>query len=350
MNRIPFLLVALLLSLAAQAQTVSYFRVPDVTGGIISGPDGNLWVSTSQTITKMTPLGHRTQYPLPDGVGRAITLGPDGRIWLGSGSRLFAVTTEGGVTQFPLPAGISALSITTGSDGHLWFGYGGGVGRMTTAGEVTLFPVPGIQVHDLTTGPDGNVWFVEYPFTRVGRITPAGVIDHFNVPPCCAGSVRIAVGGDGGIWVSFNQGQSLARFSTDGTATIHPVGRPVSAVAAGPGAAVWFATEFNNEIGRILGDGRVETILLNSEVWFADALVAGSDGNLWATLEDPGFVCIPIGECPPPPTPLSIARVNLAAVVHGTTDVPALSPLMLGVLAIVLGGAAWLVLGARGGS
>jgi streptogramin lyase len=350
MKRAPFLLVALLLSVAAHAQTVSYFRVPNVTGGIITGPDGNLWISTWQTLTKMTPLGHRTEYPMPDGVGRPITSGPDGRIWLGSGARILAVTTDGVVTEFPLPAGKSVLSLTTGSDGHLWFGYGGGVGRMSTAGEVTLFPLPGLQVHDLTTGPDGNVWFVEFPFTRVGRITPDGVIDHFDVPPCCAGSVRIAAGGDGGIWVSFNQGQSLARFSTDGTATIHPVGRPVAAVAAGPGAAIWFATEFENEIGRILADGRVETIPLNSEVWFANALVAGPDGNLWATLEDPGVGCTGIGECPEPPTRLSVARVNLAAPVHGTTDVPALSPLMLGILAIVLGGAAWFVLGARGSS
>jgi hypothetical protein len=71
---------------------------------------------------------------------------------------------------------------------------------------------------------------------------------------------------------------------------------------------------------------------------------------MWMTLREHEPLCIPV--CPPPNPipPLGIARVNLAAAAHGATDVPALSPLMLGVLAIVLAGAAWLVLGARGSS
>jgi streptogramin lyase len=74
-----------------------------------------------------------------------IISGPDGAIWLADGSRILRATTAGVVTEFPtgLPSTDQAEAITAGPDGNLWFTAGLVIGRITPSGSVTVFPLPG---------------------------------------------------------------------------------------------------------------------------------------------------------------------------------------------------------------
>lgn len=326
---------ALLLSLvllagsAPAAPTITYFRMPGVFAGIKAGPDGNLWVPTSSGIGVVTPAGGMTMHTVPDGVIDLVA-GPDGRMWYAvwTKARIGAMTIAGVSTEYPLRVGTVVNELTVGADGAIWFGYydvptsSSGVGRITTTGDATYYPVVApAQVLDLEVGRDGNIWFPEYPQNRIGRITPAGVMTHFETyPATCCSPVSIARGADGELWIAFNQGRQIARVLMNGTLkVVYPVGdgssytgRPMT-VESGPNALIWFTTESTSQIGRLREDGSVELINFSSGVPGAKGAVAGPDGNLWVTLRAPSYGCT--WECPPPdPTPpLAVARVNLVA-------------------------------------
>ena len=111
------------------------------------------------------------------------------------------------VTSFPIPVVgiVQPDGITEGPDGDLWFTETAAdkIGRVTTAGVVTHFPLPPIPIPvgtqtnpgsppgpvAITVGPDGALWFVGVP-GAVGRINTAGVVTEFPVPdvPPPAGS------------------------------------------------------------------------------------------------------------------------------------------------------------------
>lgn len=340
-----------LAGIAHGAPTITYFRMRGVfTGGIAAGPDGKLWVPTSSGIVTMTPpSGDMTLHPTPDGVPDIIA-GPDGRMWhtVYLKSRIGAMTTAGVDTEYPLAAGISVSKLAAGADGAIWFGYfstsNRGVGRITTSGEVTYYQVAApAQVRDLELGPDGNIWFAEYPLNRIGRITPAGVITHFETyPAACCGPVSIARGADGELWLAFNSSRAIAHVLMNGTLeVVYPVGtgssydgRPMT-VQSGPDARIWFTTELSKQIGRLNTDGSVELFDMPSDVSAVLGAVAGPDGNLWATLQPPAYGCI--WECPPPaPTlpPLAVARINLIA--PASTSIPTMSGVALAIMVVAL--------------
>ena len=64
----------------------------------------------------------------------------------------------------------------------------------------------------IALGPDGACWFVENPGNRIGRITPAGVIQEY-VPPNAASLLRgIALGPDGALWFTEDDRIGARRF------------------------------------------------------------------------------------------------------------------------------------------
>ncbi|HEX8198968.1 MAG TPA: hypothetical protein VF590_00670, partial [Isosphaeraceae bacterium] len=192
-----------------------------------------------------------------------------------------------------------------GPDGNLWFPEFDGagaiaskIGRITPAGVVTEFPIPpsfnqssdsGVNfVHNIAAGPDGNLWYVteenvgleDLPVFRgkIGRITPAGKVTEFLLRR--AGIRRRED--------DFDQFPDYFR---------------ADAIAAGPDGNLWF-TEHSDEItriGRITPAGRItEYTLPNDAASFPNALAlaiaAGPDGNLWFSLADHNFDIGPFPE------------------------------------------------------
>src|SRR5215472_7755125 len=66
-------------------------------------------------------------------------------------------------------------------------------------------PLPLTGESDIKPGPDGNIWFTAIgEASAIGRITPAGKVTTFQVPPTSYGYVEpesIAAGLDGDLWV-----------------------------------------------------------------------------------------------------------------------------------------------------
>ena len=203
------------------------FSILSALGGLAIGPNGNVWFTAYEddAIGRLTPRGKVTyfhdgitanpEHSVQGAVGpRGITKGPDGNMWFTEygADRIGRITPDGTITEFSIgitpPSGPAAAdfrdaaprSIVTGADGNLWFTEqtADRIGRITPDGTITEFgagitpspnqSLPGVhqyqlaQPGDITKGPDGNVWFVEQLASRVGRITPEGVITEFPVP------------------------------------------------------------------------------------------------------------------------------------------------------------------------
>jgi hypothetical protein len=149
----------------------------------------------------------------------------DGRVW--------RVTTAGVFTQFP---GFvrSPGDITVGPDGALWLtgseiiGPGDVIGRITISGDTSVYVLPlgedpasgqpvTLHPHSVTTGPDGALWFTAIDVNQLGRITTAGVITMYDLPPGTgeAGlTSSVTTGPDGALWVA--DVHAIVRASIDG--------------------------------------------------------------------------------------------------------------------------------------
>ena len=65
----------------------------------------------------------------------------------------------------------------------------------------------------ITAGPDGNMWFTEtLPNSKIGRITPAGVVAQFAVPTPQSSPLGITTGPDGNLWFIENHGNKIGLF------------------------------------------------------------------------------------------------------------------------------------------
>lgn len=308
---------------AASNAKVTAFPQPDVppTGGteqLIVGPDGTTWF-TGYYAETFSP-GEETHYfpqimriDARGQVGTVIqheradgfTIGPDGNVWLTQSRWVSRLTASGEITFFPLPDEQvgqhftqAAGPIVTGADGNLWFsGYravsvGGEarsvatIDRMTPSGTVTQFdlPGPGSFPTRLVLGADGNVWFTESSVDKVGRITPAGAIQMFRLPPNSR-PLEITLGADGNIWVTLQNGdlESLGRISPSGAFTEFTLdaGVHAGALTAGPDGRLWFASG-PGTIARMTPSGRLSLVKLPHATNVAD-IVAGPEGSVWYT-------------------------------------------------------------------
>jgi len=366
---------ALLLALPAAASAapvassaqVTAFPQPDVppTGGngpLILGPDGQAWFTGyySETYSPGEEAHYLPQVMRIDQQGQVgvvaqslradgFALGPDGNVWVTSTRWVSRVTADGETTTFPMPEEQvgqhftqAAGPIVAGSDGNLWLsGYRATsvdgearsvatIDRMTPSGEMTQFdlPGPGSFPTRLALGPDGNVWFTETQEDRVGRITPAGGIQMFQLP---AGTrpVEIVLGADGNLWVTEDKDDpaALGRIEPSGQFTEFPLepGIFAGALTAGPDGRLWFASG-PGSIARMTPSGRVSRVELPHATNVVD-IVAGSDGSVWYTAA-PEPPCAPrdsacgeggnyesgiVGRIAPAPLALEIDGGRLAA-------------------------------------
>src|SRR5437867_1624386 len=96
------------------------YTVVDIT----SGPDGNLWFTstyTNRVICKVSLLDHSiTEYPISSNNDpTTITRGPDGNLWFteAPANNIARITPAGDITEFSLPTpGAYPVGITTGPD------------------------------------------------------------------------------------------------------------------------------------------------------------------------------------------------------------------------------------------
>ncbi len=117
-----------------------------------------------------------------------------------------------------------------GSDGRtLWYTgkATGTIGKITPDGKVENFDLPtagSVPIY-IKAGPDGNMWFTELAGNMIGRITPAGNVKEFPIPTHNSRPIEIVAepGGGQAMWFTEEAGNRVGRISMDGTITEFPV-------------------------------------------------------------------------------------------------------------------------------
>jgi hypothetical protein len=87
------------------------------------------------------------------------------------------------------------------------------IGKITPAGVVTEYALPsGSQPYGITGGPDGNVWFTDNGTSELGRVTTAGVVTEYALP---SGSRPngITAGSDGNLWLADSGTNKISKIS-----------------------------------------------------------------------------------------------------------------------------------------
>jgi streptogramin lyase len=183
---------------------VEEFGVPAIPGDLAVGPEEGIWftglnASGAGTIFRLSTSGDLTgEYVVPIGV-------------------------EPDMPESSWPGGIAM-----GAEGDMWFSVGGSnkegdgfIGRVTPAGHIVEFPVPpyaaeygGVGGGSIARGADGAMWFTDVQYAPklaatglIGRIAPDGTVKEFAVPtgsqpnlPVVSYPIGIARGSDGNMW------------------------------------------------------------------------------------------------------------------------------------------------------
>jgi virginiamycin B lyase len=240
------------------------------TGGIVTGPDGNIWYSMAEGLGSLTPAGGfaTNGYGCPGPcLPTAVIAGPDHNLWFiasSNGPTYIGATASNylignDVTDtvlYCIPTGIRVDStyqppcqattdhapyqMTIGPDGNLWFTESAAnrIGRIMLTTSLPGAPPQTVSVSEycltpstqpppenttndpfgITAGPDGNVWFTEQIGHRIGRINPQnGEIRTFDIPTPdgepLSEPLGIVTGPDGRLWFT-GSGNAIWSIST----------------------------------------------------------------------------------------------------------------------------------------
>jgi len=103
----------------------------------------------------------------------------------------------------------------------------GTIGKISPDGKVENFDLPtagSVPIY-IKAGPDGNMWFTELAGNMIGRITPAGNVKEFSIPTHNSRPIEIVAepGGGQAMWFTEEAGNKVGRIGMDGTITEFPV-------------------------------------------------------------------------------------------------------------------------------
>jgi streptogramin lyase len=254
------------------AGAVTEFANANLTGstteGITTGPDGNLWVTATNKVVKISPGDPTAGTPTTIneiGSPQAITTGPDGNLWTGSDANLIKIP-PGDPTTYKHYNGVLGVAqdIAAGGNGQIWVADRGGTKRIasfTTADPpvATYYntdPLGG--PYGVVAGPGTQMAFSDplaSPQT-VGRITPGGSPLTTPTPDGIGDPHSAVFGNDGAYWFARFGTDDVLRLTLTGQVTTLP-GLSASSgprqIAKGPGDTLWVSEETALKIGRISG-------------------------------------------------------------------------------------------------
>lgn len=233
---------------------ITTYRLPEDSnpGGVVKGPDGNLWATEkwAGVIDRLTPSGELTPYRLDglNGFPNYITVGADHALWFtvepnevdDTGQGIGRITTSGQFSFWPIPTIFgspdSPQGIVAGPRDTLWFTFhtkkeggvgAGGIGRVTLSdpGKVTAFSLgPHSGPLTIVRGRDRTFWFTEETADRIGSITTSGTIRTY---PADGHPFGLTASPAGGFWFTEYQGNRVGQITPDGHVTQCPTFGPL---------------------------------------------------------------------------------------------------------------------------
>jgi streptogramin lyase len=151
-------------------------------------------------------------------------------------------------------------------------------------------PVPP-PVNEITSGADGALWFTIPDATSLGRVTPAGAYQEFDLPADPPvpienlGLQGIVLGPDGSLWATAPLRSSVFRLRLDGTSTQYRMqGGAPFAITTDPDGNAWFTSP--GMVGRITSAGNMSLFQVPANNSELGSITSGPDGNLWLAVRD----------------------------------------------------------------
>jgi virginiamycin B lyase len=291
---------------------------------IALGPEGGIWLALDEVpgrLDRMTTQGTvNGEFVLPTGPEEDVAsfinsptnvaLGGNGDMWFANRGLdaerrpLIGYTTPTGVTEeFPIPSFFGANAIARGQGTTMWYTAEESLVRVTSRGDITQFRVEqeaddtrdeSSMPEALTLGPEGDMWFTDLSESEtgqnfVGRTTPSGHSEKWELPAAFHTPSAIAVGAEGDIWFT-EWPDGIARISPPGIITeylVPSVSGDEYGLALGPDGNMWFS-EQEDALGRITPSGAVTSfgpVLADGHA--PAALTSDASGHLWYSESDP---------------------------------------------------------------
>lgn len=232
----------------------SLWNKPYSPSGLALGSDGALWVIDpgTEAIERYAPGGtpepHRSSPPVHP---TSVVSGPEGALWFTDVYRgaIGRATTSGEVSEHLIEDGDTfggfgfsgPYGIAGGPEGALWFTEQntGRIGRYTPSGQLSEYPIPNPEglppgapgapaPRQIVYGPEGAFWFTDPGDHSIGRVTSAGEVTEYKVPPFEGGATpetkapvpnEIAVSGSGEVWFTEVAVPALGSVDLTGTET-----------------------------------------------------------------------------------------------------------------------------------
>ncbi|HSF03212.1 MAG TPA: hypothetical protein VLA62_09385 [Solirubrobacterales bacterium] len=291
------MLIALAMATAADARPrfAGAFDLSGTPGHIARGPDGNIWLTLSDsgdnnTLARVRPNGEVTEFApaaVVNPVG--ITSGPDGNLWL---------TRNGGVIRVP-PAdpdlaqdfAIGAITqpqaIRSGPGGMLWTASADQLVSIPPANPAAGFEattINGMAARGIAAS-GGRLWIADFGGQRIVSTTPGGNPSFFDVG---GGPQEVAGGPSKQVAYSnpISDPQTVGRIRQGGTArrTRVPQTDPFG-IAFAPDGHWWIAEFAKHALGLLSAGGRVEQFEGLPDNSGPRYLTVGSNGTIWVSLE-----------------------------------------------------------------
>jgi virginiamycin B lyase len=140
-------------------------------------------------------------------------------------------------------------------------------GRIAEAVDVRIqaqgAPVPiNPAPHGICLGADGQtLWFTGKRTSTVGRVSPEGSVEHFELPSLGAVPIFLGAGPDGNVWGTELSTGRILNVSPQGAVREFPIpttsSRPIGIIPDPAGAFMWFTEEAGRKVARIDAGGQV---------------------------------------------------------------------------------------------
>jgi streptogramin lyase len=266
----------------------------------LSDSDGSGATALSTTsITSPATTVHLTYSGAGSLAGGSATITPAASGTAGNTAVTFSVYAHHTILEYAVSGAGFLDAVATGSDGNLWFGDSSvsKVGYVTPAGVVNEFATSG-PIAYIAPGSDGNMWFTEYSLNQIGRVTPGGVVNEFGglagtqpegIAPGPSTDLFFAEFG------SASPGR-VGKITTAGVVTesAQIPGTPqIQGVATGSDGRVWITEAFPFP-GTLFLDAMTTSFGLTRYAVPANAqlrdITGGPDGNLWIVDDNNGTI------------------------------------------------------------
>ena len=185
-------------------------------------------------------------------------------------------TAAGDVEFMPFLA--TGNSTTTPPNGGV-FGENYSISTLSPGSMIASYPITASGTpYNCCAGPDGNLWYTDFTNSKIGKITPAGVVTEYATTTAASGPWGICVGPDGRLWFTEYNVSKIGAITTAGVITEYAASAANPTGICARGAMVNYITA--NDVWNVTtGGSLISYVAIGNGPWYGICL--GPDGAIW---------------------------------------------------------------------